>query len=381
MPVHAVAGEADLFQRAADFARHHLKDDFAVAGDTGAGFDRDSWQRCADFGLLRMAVPHNGEPAPKLSSLITVMEGLGYGSGDQGILFALNAHLWTTVIPLAEYGTPAQRERYLPGLTDGSLIGANASTEPEAGSDVYAMTTSATPVDGGYLLDGAKTYITNAPVADVFVVYTTVDRRAGPLGITAFLVDADNPGLLRSPAFPKTGLRTATMGRLDLHRCRVPSDAVLGRPGRGINVFETAMEYERGCITAACLGVMRRQLETCVHHARHRHQFGSPIGRFQAVSHRIAEMKVRLDAARALVHRVGALKDAGEEASTEAAVAKLFVSEAYLESSLDAVRVHGAGGYLSGSPQALHLRDSVGSVLHSGTSDIQRNIIASALGL
>lgn len=329
-----------------------------------------------------MAMPNKETgQLPPLSDLITVMEGLGYASYDEGLLFGLNAHLWTTLVPLVLHGTPEQKRRYLNGLTDGSLIGANASTEPEAGSDVYAMTTHAEPSGDGYVLNGTKTYITNAPVADVFVIYASLDPQLGPTGITAFLIDADTPGLHRSPAFDKMGLRTAAMGALELKDCWVPATTVLGRPGRGVTIFDSAMEHERGCILATCLGVMRRQLETCVHHARSRHQFNQPIGRFQAVSHRIADMKVRLDAARALVHRVGELKDAGQDATLEAASAKLFVSEAYLQSSLDTVRTHGAQGYLAQSSPERELRNSVGSVIYSGTSDIQRNIIAGHLGL
>ncbi len=328
-----------------------------------------------------MAIPTNGDSMPRLSDLIAVMEGLGYGTDDQGLLFSLNAHLWRTMVPLVLYGTPEQRERYPPGLADGTLIGANASTEPEAGSDIYAMKTSARPAEGGYFLNGTKTYITSAPVADLMVVYATLDEKAGPLGITAFLVEADTPGVQGSSAFDKMGLRTAAMGLIDLRGCWVADSAVLGRPGRGSQVFESAMEYERGSILAACLGVMRRQVEKAVDHARRRQQFGQPIGKFQAVSHRIADMKVRLDAARALVQRIGELKDQGESATLEAAVAKLFVSEAYVQSSLDAVRLQGAKGYLSENPESWQLRDAIGSLLYSGTSDIQHNIIARELGL
>ncbi|MFG2919520.1 acyl-CoA dehydrogenase family protein [Kitasatospora sp. NPDC048298] len=381
MPSGTDERQRELFERAADFARQNLNDDIPGRNRDGV-FDRAAWKLCAEFGLLKMAIPDEGESMPRLSDLIAVMEGLGYGSDDQGLLFSLNAHLWTTMVPLVLYGTQAQRERYLPGLADGTLIGANASTEPEAGSDVYAMKTTARPADGGgYFLDGTKTYITSAPVADLLVIYATLDEEAGPLGITAFLVDADTPGLERSPAFDKMGLRTAAMGRVDLKQCWVPDSAVLGRPGRGSWVFESAMEYERGSILAACLGVMRRQVENAVQHARRRQQFGEPIGKFQAVSHRIAEMKVRLDAARALVQRIGVLKDEGKDATLEAAVAKLYVSEAYVQSSLDAVRLQGAKGYLSANPESWQLRDAVGSLLYSGTSDIQHNIIARELGL
>jgi alkylation response protein AidB-like acyl-CoA dehydrogenase len=370
-----------LREQAARFARDQLSTDIA-ASDRLSVFHRDGWRRCAEFGLFSMALPENcgGAGAP-LSELLAVMEGLGYGSEDLGLLFSLNAHLWTVALPLAIHGTPTQRSRFLPGLMDGSLIGANASTEDEAGSDVFSMRTQAIRDGDSYVLNGSKTYITNAPIADLCVVYATIDPTLGPLGVTAFLVETTNPGLELSPPLEKMGLRTAQMGRITLKDCRVPADAILGREGRGVKVFESAMEYERGCILATTLGAMRRHLEACITHARTRRQFGQPIGKHQAVSHRLADMKVNLDAACELVYRVGRLKDAGEDATLEAACAKLFVSEAYTKFSIDALRIYGAQGYLAETPTERGLRDAIASLLYSGTSDIQRNIIATELGL
>ncbi|UUM21450.1 acyl-CoA dehydrogenase family protein [Mycoavidus sp. SF9855] len=366
---------------AARFARDQLSTDIA-ASDRAGTFHRDGWLRCAEFGLISMAIPEDrGGAGASLSDLLAVMEGLGYGSEDLGLLFSLNAHLWTVALPLAIHGTPAQRSRFLPGLMAGSLIGANASTEDEAGSDVFSMRTQAVRDGDSYVLNGSKAYITNAPIADLCVVYATLDPTLGPLGVTAFLVETTNPGIDLSPPLEKMGLRTAQMGRITLKDCRVPADAILGREGRGVKVFESAMEHERGCILATALGSMRRRLEACITHARTRHQFGQPIGKNQAVSHRIADMKVNLDAARELVYRVGRLKDAGKDATLEAACAKLFVSETYTKFSIDALRIYGAQGYLAESPTERGLRDSIASVIYSGTSDIQRNIIAAELGL
>ncbi|MCG1043403.1 acyl-CoA dehydrogenase family protein [Mycetohabitans sp. B8] len=370
-----------LREHAACFARDQLSTDIATS-DRASTFHRDGWHRCAEFGLFSMAIPENcgGAGAP-LSELLAVMEGLGYGSEDLGLLFSLNAHLWTVALPLALHGTPPQRLRFLPGLMDGSLIGANASTEDEAGSDVFSMRTQAVRDGDSYVLNGSKTYITNAPIADLCVVYATIDPTLGPLGVTAFLVETTNPGLDLSPPLEKMGLRTAQMGRITLNDCRVSADAILGREGRGVKVFESAMEYERGCILAITLGAMRRHLEACVTHARTRRQFGQPIGKNQAVSHRLADMKVNLDAACELVYRVGRLKDAGKDATLEAACAKLFVSETYTQFSIDALRIYGAQGYLAQSPTERGLRDAIASIIYSGTSDIQRNIIATELGL
>src|SRR5690606_16557430 len=182
---------------------------------------------------------------------------------------------------------------------------------------------------------------TNAPVADLFVTYATVDPRLGPTGITAFIVERTPPGLVVSRKLEKMGLRTSPMAEVVFEDCRVPGCQRLGREGRGAEVFESSMEWERGCILASALGVMRRQLERCIQHARERKQFGVRIGKFQSVANRIVEMKLRLETARPLVYRIGWLKDRNRGARLEAALAKLHVSESFVQSSLDAVQTFG----------------------------------------
>jgi alkylation response protein AidB-like acyl-CoA dehydrogenase len=309
------------------------------------------------------------------------MEGLGYGTRDQGLLFSLNAHLWTNSIPILTYGTEAQKARWLPGLCDGALIGANAASEPDAGSDIFAMRTHAVRDGDDYVLNGTKMFVTNAPIADVVVAYATIDPSLGPAGITAFIVDRETPGLSISPALHKMGLRSSPMAEVIFDDCRVPVANRLGREGRGVSVFDCSMEWERGCILASCLGVMRRQLEDCIRHARERRQFGRSIGKNQSVANRIVDMKLRLETSRALVYRIGVLKDRQQNASLEAAMAKLHVSQAYVQSSLDAIQIHGGYGYMTEQRVERDLRDAVGSTLYSGTTEVQRNLIARALGL
>jgi alkylation response protein AidB-like acyl-CoA dehydrogenase len=370
-----------LQDAAVAFARGSLVSDM-VERDREAHFDRDAWRRCAEFGVLGMPIPHDyGGLGLGLSELLAVMEGLGRGTRDQGLLFSLNAHLWTNSIPILHYGTDEQRRKYLPGLCDGSLVGANAASEPDAGSDIFSMRTRATRDGSHYVLNGSKTFVTNAPVADLFVAYATVNPALGVTGITGFIIERNTPGLVVSRKLQKMGLRTSPMAEVIFEDCRIPVEQRLGREGRGVTVFECSMEWERGCILASCLGVMRRQLEECVAHARSRKQFGKPIGKFQSVANRLVDMKVRLDTCRPLVYRIGALKDAKKDATVEAAVAKLYVSESFVKSCLDAVQVFGGYGYMAEQQVERDLRDSVGSTLYSGTSEIQRNIIARGLGL
>jgi len=370
-----------LQESAIAFARQALNHDL-LAADAAESFDVDAWRRCADFGVLGMPVPQEfGGLGLGLTALLAVMEGLGYGTRDQGLLFSLNAHLWTNSIPIWKYGTAAQRERYLPPLCDGRLIGANAASEPDAGSDIFSMRTRAQREGNEYVLTGTKTFVTNAPVADLFVAYATIDAKLGPMGVTAFIVERDTPGLTVSRKLHKMGLRTSPMAEVIFDACRVPVENRLGREGRGVEVFECSMEWERGCILASCLGVMKRQLEECVKHARARKQFGRPIGKNQSVANRVVDMKVRLETCRPLVYRIGQLKDADKDASVQAAVAKLYVSSCFVESSLDAIQIFGGYGYMTEQQIERDLRDAVGSRLYSGTSEIQRNLIAKSLGL
>ncbi len=366
---------------AVEFARKHLCGD-QIARDRDEVFSRESWQRAAEFGVLQMPVPKEfGGLGLKLGDVIAVMEGLGYGGKDQGLLFSINAHLWTNTIPLLIYGSDDQKRRWLPGLSDGTLIGANGATEPDSGSDVFAMRTRAERRGDVYVLNGTKMFVTNAPVADVIVSYATIDPKLGALGVTGFVVDAKAKGVTISRKLETMGLRTSPMAEVIFENVEVPVAERLGREGRGVEVFECSMEWERGCILASCLGVMRRQLETCIDHARRRKQFGKAIGKFQSVANRIVDMRLRLDTCRPLVYRIGRLKEAGRDATVEAALAKLHVSESFVQNGLDAIQIFGGYGYMTEQELERDLRDAVGSTLYSGTSEIQRNLIARGLGL
>jgi alkylation response protein AidB-like acyl-CoA dehydrogenase len=370
-----------LQESAIAFARQALSCD-VIAADAAETFSLDGWRKCAEFGVLGMPIPEqHGGLGLGLSALLAVMEGLGYGTRDQGLLFSLNAHLWTNSIPILQYGTDRQRAAYLPGLSNGSLIGANAASEPDAGSDIFSLRTRAVRDGDSYVLNGTKMFVTNAPVAHLFVSYATIDPALGPMGITAFIVERETPGLTISRKLHKMGLRTSPMAEVIFEDCRVPVAQRLGREGRGVEVFECSMEWERGSILASCLGVMRRQIEECVRHARERTQFGKPIGKNQSVANRIVDMKVRLETCRPLVYRLGELKDRQQPAMLEAAMAKLYVSQCFVQSSLDAIQIFGGYGYMTEQQVERDLRDAVGSGLYSGTSEIQRNIIARALGL
>jgi alkylation response protein AidB-like acyl-CoA dehydrogenase len=381
MDLELTEEQLQLQNGAAEFARAELNDDI-IQRDHNEVFSAEGWKKCAHFGVLGLPVPPQyGGMGLGITEVIAVMEGLGYGARDQGLLFSINAHLWTNSLPILVYGTEEQRAKYLPGLSNGELIGANGASEPDAGSDVFSMRTRAERRGDCYVLNGAKTFVSNAPVAGLFVVYATVDPKLGSMGITAFLVERDTPGFTIARGLEKMGLRTSPMAEIVFDNCAIPVANRLGREGRGVSVFESSMEWERGCILANYLGLMRRQLEGCIEYVRSRKQFGKPIGKFQSVANRIVDMKVRLDTCRPLVYRIGWLKERKKPAMLESSVAKLYVSEALVNSCRDALQIYGGYGYMVEQGIERELRDALGSTLYSGTSEIQRNVIAKCLGI
>jgi hypothetical protein len=363
------------------FASKELNNDLRERERRGE-FSLDAWRACARFGLQGLPIPKEfGGLGADILTTVVAMEGLGYGCRDNGLIFCLNAQMWSIELPLLKFGTPTQKRAYLPGLVSGDLIGIHAMTEAGSGSDAFSMRTRAERKGDRYVLNGSKLYITNAPVADVILVFATIEPSGGLSGVNAFIVEKGTAGFTVGPNFDKMGLRTSPMGEVVLTNCEVPAENRLGKEGAGMAIFNSSMEWERSCILASAVGSMQRQLETCIDYARTRTQFGQPIGKFQSISNKIADMYLRLEAARLLIYKVAWLKQQEKSALAEAAAAKIFTSEAWIRSSLDAIQIHGAYGYMTESEIERDLRDSIAGTIYSGTSEIQRMIIASVLGL
>ncbi len=373
--------QAELREAVIRFAQRELDDDVR-ARDARGEFSRELWRRCAAFGIQGLFLPeeYGGSGQDPLTTIIA-LEALGYACRDNGLLFSLNAQMWSCELPLLKFGREDQKRRYLPGLCDGTLIGIQGMTEPASGSDAFSLRTTAERREDEYVLNGSKTFITNAPVADLFVIFARTDPSKGFAGLSAFVIERDTPGLVVSREMHKMGLRTSPMGELAFQDSTVPADALLGSPGAGLAIFNTSMDWERCCILACAVGTMQRQLERCVRYAKERQQFGRSIGQFQAVSHRLADMKVRLETARLLLYKVGWMKANGMHTLTESAMVKLYLSECFVHSALDAVQLFGGYGYMAEYELERELRDAIASRLYSGTSDIQRNIVAGGLGL
>ncbi len=370
------------YEAAVKFAQAELSDPDSAERERKGEFWREGYQRTAKLGVQGLPVPKEyGGLGQDLITTAAALEGLGYGCVDTGLVFATGASLWTTTMAILKFGSDAQKRRYLPGLCNGSLLGANAASEAEAGSDIFSMQTRAQRHAEGWVINGSKAWITSAHCADLFVCLASTDPSKGVLGITAFLLERGTPGFKHGRELSTLGLRTAPMGDLVFEDCMVPDDAILGREGRGSTVFNAALEWERGAILAGVLGTMRRQLEACIAHAKGRKQFGQSIGKFQSVSNRIVDMKLRLETSRFMVYRYAWAASHGEDAAVWSSMAKLHVSECFAQNSLDALRLFGASGFQAGGAVARDLRNSAGGVIFSGTNDIQRNLIAAHLKL
>lgn len=369
--------QEELYRRSLEFARQRIE-----PHAQHERFDRDIWNECGDFGLTGLAIPTElgGLGLDALTTART-LEACGRGTCDLGLLFSTSAHLFACALPILEHGERELVEQLIPALARGTMIGANAMTEPEAGSDTQKLGARALRDGDDYVLTADKSYVTNAPIADLFLVYATTEPSHGYLGVSAFAIPRETPGLRVGAAMTKVGLMSSPIASVYLDECRVPARYRIGPEGAGSKVFASSMAWERACLFGIYLGAMQRQLDVVVEHVKARRQFRKPIGKFQAVSHRIADMQLRLDSARLLLYRACWLHDQGEDATLAISLAKLAVSEAAIQSGLDAIQLHGGLGIVRETGVERGLRDALASTVFSGTSEIQRNLVARALGL
>ena len=365
----------------ADWARVTLEHDDLNDRDLGCEFDRSGWQQCAERGLHGAIVPTaSGGGGHDVVTGALMLEGLGVGCRDNGLAYGIASQMLSYQEAVLHFGTDAQREEFLTPACRGELIGAFAITEAESGSDTYSMQTTATRDGDSWVLHGEKVHITLAPVADAAVVFAITDPTAGRWGISAFLVRADQPGVSFTDTQPKMGLRTTPFGDIVLDGYVAASTDLLGKEGAGASMFAACMESERSMIMASHLGAVERLVDDAIERANSRVQFGQTIGSFQAVSHRLVDMEMRLDAARLQVYQATAAFGAGR-AALPAAMAKLAASEAIAAIGIDAARIHGARGYITEFEVEREVRDALGSLVYAGTSDVQKNTIAALMGI
>jgi L-prolyl-PCP dehydrogenase len=353
-----------------------------IQRDKDAEFPIEQWKHIGESGLF--GLPFGTEWGGADHDLLTtmyVLEGLGYGCRDSGLNFSVSTQIVSAGIPIHRFGSRYLKDRFLPGICDGSQIGAHAITESQGGSDAAAMRTTASAQGENYVLNGEKCFISNGPVADVIVVYARTSPGTSPFGITAFVVERDTPGLEIGPPIEKMGLRTSPFSNLYFTNCIVPKSHVIGHPGRGFVVLDHVMKWEVLTNFIMSMGTMRHRLEKCIEFARSRIQFGAAIGSFQLIAAKIVQMQIGADTASMWLYETAERFLAGRDVMMDIAVAKLLASEANLNSALDAVQIFGGRGYIAECALEKDLRDATGGTIYSGTSEVQRSKIARMLGV
>lgn len=352
------------------FAKNHLNNQ---EGDLS--ITQKMWDEAASFGLFGLSVPeeYGGLGESYVSSAIAT-ETLGYGCRNNGFVFAINNHVWVGINLILLYGSEEQKKKYLAKMVQGKTIGAMAITEADAGSDAYAMRTKLRKVGDDFIVNGAKMFVSNGSLADLFLVFAEYYEE-GKRRIVAFLIEKNTPGVLVGKDIEKMGLEGCPMNEICFQDCKVPQSNILGKITMGESIMKSALEWER-CFEFAChVGAMQRIMEECIKYSNQRRQFGKKISEYQAVSHKIANMRVDIEMSRLMLYKIAWNKDMGKNAFLEASIFKLYVSEAYIKTCQYAMQIFGAYGYTKEYGIEHEMRDALASCIYSGVNDIQRNTI------
>ena len=351
-----------------------------IAGeiDRSNRFPRELWPAMGEMGLLGMTVPEEyGGLGFGYLEHVVAMEEISRVSGSVGLSYGAHSNL--CVNQLRRFGTEAQKRRYLPRLVSGEHVGALAMSEPGAGSDVVSMRTRAERKDGGYVLNGSKMWITNGPEADTAVIYATIEPGSGAKGITAFILERGMKGFRAAQKLDKLGMRGSDTSELVFEDCFVPDANVLGRPGGGAEILMSGLDYERLVLTGGPLGLMRAALDLIVPYLHDRQQFGRPIGSFQLMQAKLADLYADCNSTRAYAYAVARACDAGRTTRYDAAACLLAASEKATRAGLEAVQALGGNGYISEFPAGRILRDAKLYEIGAGTNEIRRMLIGREL--
>ncbi len=346
--------------------------------DASNEFPRQLWPKLGELGLLGITVEEDfgGTGMGYLEHCIA-MEEISRGSAAIGLSYGAHSNL--CVNQIRRNGSDEQKERYLPGLISGEQMGALAMSEPGAGSDVVSMKLRAEKKGDRYVLNGSKFWITNGPCVDTLVVYAKTDPDAGPKGITAFIVERGYDGFSTAQKLDKLGMRGSDTGELVFQDCEVPEDNVLGGVGRGVNVLMSGLDYERAVLAAGPLGIMQACMDVVVPYVHDRKQFGQPIGTFQLMQGKLADMYTTMNACKAYVYAVAKACDRGQTARKDAAGAILYAGEKATWMALEAIQALGGNGYINDYPTGRLLRDAKLYEIGAGTSEIRRMLIGREL--
>ncbi|WP_428644921.1 isovaleryl-CoA dehydrogenase [Roseibium sp.] len=337
-------------------------------------FPREIWPEMGELGLHGITVEEEwgGSGLGYLEHCIA-MEEVSRASASIGLSYGAHSNL--CVNQLRRWGNDGQKKRYLEKLVTGEHLGALAMSEPGAGSDVVSMKLRADKKGDRYVLNGSKMWITNGPSADTMIIYAKTDANAGPKGITAFLVEKDFPGFSVAQKLDKLGMRGSETGELVFQDCEVPEENVLGEVGKGVNVLMSGLDYERAVLAAGAVGIMQAAMDVVIPYVHEREQFGQPIGTFQLVQGKVADMYVSMNATKSYVYAVAKACDRGETTREDAAGAILYAAENATKIALDAIQLLGGNGYINEYPTGRLLRDAKLYEIGAGTSEIRRMLI------
>lgn len=364
--------QKELRQEIINFARENLNDE-----DSLETFSMEMWNKVAEMGLLGITIGEEyGGLGESFETAAIVFEALGYACKNNGFTFVVNNHIWVCQNLIYLYGSGVLKKKYLPIMTTGEKIGSIAITEAESGSDAFSMCTRAVEDGDYYVLNGTKMFISNGSISDIFVVFA-VTQEEPTKKFTAFVVERDFDGVSTGKDIEKMGLNACPTSELILDNVRVPKENILGRLNWGSMILTNAIEWERCYEFAPHVGAMQRIMEECLTQANGRKQFGKPISEYQAISHKIANMKSSIEMARLMLYKIGWLKDHNRSAYTETSIFKVFVSENYIQTCRDALQIFGAYGYTKEYGIERELRDALACSIYSGTNEMQRNTIFS----
>jgi butyryl-CoA dehydrogenase len=341
-------------------------------------FSPEIWGKLGEMGLL--GLPFSEELGGSGADLVTCClagEALGHAGVDGGSLLAWGAHTYLCGCNIYNFGSEEQKKKYVPKLASGEWIGCMGLTEPGAGSDAASMRTTAVKKGDTYVLNGSKTFITNAPVSDVIVVFASIDRAKKHEGITAFIVEKGTSGYSTGKPFHKMGCKCSATSEVFFEDCEIPEENLLGGEGAGWMIALSGVEWDRSTLISPFLGASIYGLELCARYANERHQFNRPIGEFQAVQRRIADMRVFIEAAKLAIYRVASSKDNGQMLNPlQAAVNKVYAGDVGFEMASEAVQIFGGYGFMQEYPVERNFRDARLGAIGGGTSDIMRMIVS-----
>lgn len=355
-----------------EFAKNNLNDEEYLEI-----FSDKMWKKVSEFGLLGITIgdEYNGLGESYLDAAIMI-EALGYGCKNNGFVFVVNNHIWVAQNLIYLYGSKTLKDKYLFDMIEGKKIGAIAITEAESGSDAFSMMTKAEEQENYFLLNGSKMFISNGPIADIFIVFA-VTREEGDKKITAFVVEKSYDGVECGPDIEKMGLKACPTSEIIFTNVKVPKENILGQLDQGAWLMTNALEWERCYEFVPHIGAMQRIMEKCLEHAKIRRQFDKAIGEYQAISHKIADMKIAIEMSRQMMYRIAWLKDRGRTAYEETSIFKVYVSENYINTCRSAMQIFGAYGYTKEYEVERELRDALACSIYSGTNEMQRNTIYS----